>query len=362
MNLAIATYATEKYSYALPNVGRRIASALHYANINKGTFIFIGDKTEKIKESALLYIRDVLPSDFEFKFIALNLADKDKKNYKNDAQLLIAQMQQSAFVEARKLDCDYFWSIESDVLVSPNSLQVSLDMLAFDKGYYDVCMCPYPSQGGGSFLGGRGTYQKQIEEDFSDEERVVPEDLQKQLEERNKQIEDENFEPDEKWHEEGQELYKKVKECPPKENVFLANGKKWKKRGWLEYAYPAIGKGSVVPTDWVGLGCTLISRKALSYSNFDGYQGAGTQDLYLGWTFWKPNEINMCVTPHSICDHIIRKRGEDAEDQIFEDFIHVQGYHELEGELEGHLRQRHVPFYTFIAGEKYREPPKEDEQ
>lgn len=358
MKLAIATYATERYSYALPNVGRRIASAIYNAQIEDGIFIFVGDNSEKIKESALLHIGGVLPKSWVFRFIPLNLDDKELTNYKKGAQLLIAQMQTTAFAEARKENVDFFWSIESDVLVSPNSLQCSLDMLNFDNGYYDVAMCPYPSQGGGAFLGGRGTYEKHIEDDFSEEEKDIEEHILQELDDREKEVLQENFEPSKEWLDRGKELHDIVKKASPKQNVFTANGKKWKKRGWMEYAYPAIGKGSIVPTDWVGLGCTLLSRKALTLADFEGYQGEGTQDLYLGWNFWKPNNINMCVIPHCVCDHIVRRRGEGKDEQLWENFIHVLAYHEAEGECEGHLRQRHITFYNHTAGEK----PKEDIQ
>lgn len=361
MRLCIATYATERYDYALPNVGRRIASCLYHSNIQEGDFIFVGDNSEKIRESALLYIGDLLPEGFRFHFLPLNLADKSLKNYKEEAQLLIAQMQSSAFTYARKLNADYLWSIESDVLVPSNALSVSLDILKFDNGYYDVAMCSYPSQGGGAFLGGRGDYQHHIAEDFTEEEKELEEEIIEELENRKKQITEEGFEPTKEWYERGNELHEIIKKSPPKGNVFQANSKRWRKRGWMEFAYPAIGKGAILPTDWVGLGCTLLSKKALALAHFDGYEGKGTQDLYLGWTHWKPNGINMCVTTHVICDHIIRKRKENSEEQLWEDFTHVMAYHEQEGECIGHLRQRHVPFYRHIAGEKPK-IKKEDEK
>jgi hypothetical protein len=114
----------------------------------------------------------------------------------------------------------------------------------------------------------------------------------------------------------------------------------------MEYAYPGIGKGALLPTDWVGLGCTMLSRKALALAHFDGYQGKGTQDLYLGWNYWKPNDIKMCVSTHSICDHIIR--GRDGEEQLWDKFTHVRAFHEPEGEYKGHLRQDHVPFHNHV--------------
>lgn len=360
-NFVVATYATERYDYALPNFGRRFRSAIYQANQKSGTFIFIGDKSEKIKESALENIGKLLPKDWEFIFIPLDLADKDLKNYKDEAQLLIAQMQSRAFDEARMLGADYFWSLESDVLVAPNSLSVSKDILGFDNGYYDIVMCTYPSQGGGSFLGGFGSYRHAINEDFLPEEKELPEELEKEIEERKKQEEDPAFEPKKEWFERGLDLHDEVKKCPPKGNVFSLNAKNWRRRGWMEYAYPAMGKGCIMPTDWVGLGCTMMTKKALTLAHFDGYEGKGTQDLYVGWNFWKPNDLNMCVTTHSICDHIIRKRGE-GDTQLWDDFVHVQAYHEPEGEFKGHLRQRHLPFYTHLAGEKPKIEETEEEQ
>ena len=86
-----------------------------------------------------------------------------QKAYKDDAQLIIARIQQKAFSLARKLDADILWSIESDVLVPPNSLKVLLQALEFDDGYYGVGMVTYPN---GQFLGGRGNPQHHIAEDF----------------------------------------------------------------------------------------------------------------------------------------------------------------------------------------------------
>lgn len=346
----VATFATKRCDYALPNFGRRIASAIADSGISEGVFLFIGDKSEKIRESALLYIGGMLPKGWTFMFEAMDVHDDKLKNYKEDAQLLIAQMQGHGFAIARKHKASHFFSVEADVLVQPNSIRVALDCLHFDNGYYDVAMCTYPSQGGGPFLGGRGSQYKHIEEDIASEERDVPEDLKDKktaLEEKLKEAKEEEAEGIIK---ELRDCDDEIKKCPPFGNVYELNAKKWKKRGWMEYAYPAIGKGAIVPTDWVGLGATLLSRKALSLAHFDGYEGKGTQDLYLGWNRWKPAGINMCVTTHSICDHVVRKR--DGDDQLWDDFVHVHVYHELEGEYEGHLRQRHGKHYTFRAGEQ----------
>lgn len=342
-----ATYATKRYSYALPNFGRRVCAALAHSH-ESGTFIFVGDTSDLIYKLAEKHIRSNLPSGWEYEFIKLDICDDDLSNYKEDAQLLISQMQSAALTRARQLRASYFWSIESDVLVPHNALSTSMDCINFDNGYYDIAMCTYPSQGGGSFLGGRGSQYKHIEEDFEESEREIPKDLINKLKEHRKVKE---LDRDLSWHEANKEFDDKIKECPPKGNVYELNAKKWRKRGWMEYAYPAIGKGAILPTDWVGMGCTLLSEKALNLAHFDGYEGFGTQDLYLCWSRWKPSGINMCVNTHAICDHVIRKRGKDGE-QLWEDFVIMNAYHELDGEYEGHLRQRPSRLYTFESGEK----------
>jgi len=344
MLLTISTYATKRYKYALPNFGRRISASIVQSKIPNGLFIFVGDESEEIEKGSKKYVQDVLPSGWDFKLIQLPIEDDKLENYKEDAQFVIANLQSTAFTEARKLRATHFWSVESDVLVAPNALSVSMDCLKFDNGYYDVAMCTYPSQGGGPFLGGRGTLQHQIAEDFTQEEKEIPKKLLSEMSKREKQAKKEDFEPSEEWLKRGSEIHEEIKSSPPKGNVFDANAKKWRKRGWMEYAYPAIGKGAVVPTDWVGLGCTMLSERALSLAHFDGYEGKGTQDLYIGWRRWKQANLNMCVTTHAICDHVVRKR--DGENQLWEDFTLVHAYHETEGECEGHLRQHHIPFHT----------------
>ena len=350
--ITVATYATKRYNYALPNFGRRLASALSYSQESSGQVLFIGDKSEEIKESANEYVASQLPSGWDFRLIQMDIDDDKLRNYAEDAQLLIAQMQSEALSQARKDRTSYFWSLESDVLVPHNALNVSMDCLNFDMGFYDVAMCTYPSQGGGPYLGGRGTYQRQIEDDVAESERDVPKELQKKKKDLQKEIAKEKEEKKiSVLIEEIQKVDEEIKTCPPRGNVYELNAKEWRKRGWMEYAYPAIGKGAIVPTDWVGMGCTMLTEKALAMAHFDGYEGKGTQDLYLGWTRWKPSGLNLCVTTHAICDHVIRKRGE-GDEQLWHDFVIVNAYHEPEGIYKDHLRQRHAPLYTFKAGER----------
>lgn len=347
--IIISTYATKRYAYALPNFGRRLAATLSASQESGGLFLFVGDQSDIIEEKAYRHIAENLPSGWDFELMQLPIEDSNLKNYKEDAQLLIAQMQSAAMTKARQLRASIFWSLESDVLVPHNAFSVSLDILNFDEGYYDIAMCSYPSQGGGAFLGGRGDYRHQIGTDFEESERDVPDELLERKKKHDELGTDSKNRTDD-WMEVAREIDKEIKNCPPVGNVYELNGKHWRARGWMEYAYPAIGKGAIVPTDWVGMGCTMLSEKALSMAHFDGYEGKGTQDLYLGWTRWKPNGLNMCVTTHAVCDHVIRRR--DGDDQLWDNFEIVSAYHEPEGDYIGHLRQRNAPLYTFEAGEK----------
>lgn len=270
-----------------------------------------------------------------------------QKPYKDNAQLIIARIQQKAFSLARDLNADVFWSIESDVLVPPNALKVLLQALEFDDGYYGVGMVTYPN---GQFLGGRGTPQNPIAEDFSEDERILTTEIKKEIKKRDdkiKELKEKKQKPSDIELREWDELNKKVKNCPPVGNIFEVQAKGWKKRGWLESAYPAIGRGAILPTDWVGLGCTIMNKKALSLATFEGYELKGTQDLFLCWSRWHPADIRMCVIPHILCSHVKRKVGEDGK-RTDEIEIH-EAYHELTGEYAGHIRWRPRKYINFNA-------------
>jgi len=139
-----------------------------------------------------------------------------------------------------------------------------------------------------------------------------------------------------------------VKKCPPKGNVFELNAKKWRRRGWFDNAHPGLGKGAVLETDWTGMGCTLMSGKALASAAFDGYDGKGTQDLFLNWRRWKPNDLRFCVIPHCVCEHVVSANDGDRK-------VHAFAHHEPLGECQGHLRVQHRPFYKFDGADAYDE-------
>jgi hypothetical protein len=298
--------------------------------------ILVTDKESKKKI-------DKITEGFEKDILSIDL-EESGEHYKKDRQILIATLQSVGFDRARNWGCDYLWSVEADVLVPHNALSVSLQMLDFDDGYYDVSFVTYPSQGGGSFLGGYGSYTNPIAEDFLPEERIVPSKLKillESCEERlnNKDISRESFEKENKRM---SRIHEKIKKCPPIGNVFELNAKKWRRRGWLDHSHVGTGRGAVIETDWTGLGCTLMSKKAASLAHFDGYDGGGTQDLYLNWNKWHPEGLRFCCITHTVCDHVVR--DDDAEGGL----ITLKAYHETEGETRGHLRYRRTPFHKFI--------------
>jgi hypothetical protein len=371
MKLGISVCATKSYTYAMGSQARRVAACINTAKIEGGDIIIVGDESKEI-ENVCNYWTAILPLGWKIHLVKDKNFIEGGENYKQQAQLLIAAMRTTAHTLAIKLQVDYLWSLDSDTLPHANALRVMLDTLKFDGGYYNVAMCPYPNV---ALLGGRGTLQNQIAEDFLIEERSVPNKLKTVYEECEKRVsgkklpywdcihDDKTIFRTAKWvdAEEFQQKYlkfydknkiqklhekehkrfirlkEKIKSCAPIGNVFALNSKKWRKRGWLENAYPAIGKGSIVPTDWVGFGCTLMDSKALQLAYFEGYDGAGTEDLYIGWNRWYPNGIKMAVLPHCPADHVIwakKKGGSEKEYTLY------NMYHETEGECVGHIRTR----------------------
>lgn len=357
MRLAVTVCATENYCYAGKTLGRRVAANISLAELTEpGLVIIAGDDSQACKNMVKAW-KAALPTKWEIRHLVVASEKKGDENYKAGAQMLIARLRGAAFSEARLWNADYCWSLDSDTLPPPNALLCSLEMLQFAKGYYSISSCPYPN---GLFLGGRGTPQHPIAEDFLDKERILTDDLKKEQTELD--VEDKALaaeaaktepgkvtEPSQEWKDRlaalqkrAEEFKKKVRECPPDGNVFAVNGKYgWRPRGWFDYAYPGIGKGSVVPSDWCGFGCTTMNKVALSYADFTGYDGAGTEDLYIVWRRWWTQGLRINVIAHCPCDHVIHDRKKGGDDRVY---TLVQAYHETEGECVGHLRTRSVPW------------------
>lgn len=347
MKLSIYTTSTTGFERAIETQARRVCAALKLQNKiaeENVQIVLITDAAKAMQDGYETY-KKCLP-----KATVKIHADKRLKSqhlyYKTNAQLLIAQMRTIGTKEALAWDSDFCLSLDGDVLPPHNAIRCMLDMLDFDAGYYGVAFCPYPSHGGGSFLGGRGTHYNPILPDSYEDEKDVPDDLLNRRKELQEAAEKE--ENNEETIKEIHAINKQIREMPPKDNVFALNSNKWRRRGWFDMAYPAIGKGAIVPVDWTGFGCTMMNREALALCDWSGYEGKGTEDLYVNFQRWEANGVRMCCIPHCPCDHVVRNpdKNEGAET-----FIHVHTGHERDGEYVGHLRQWRGRWFNHLPGE-----------
>ena len=225
--IATVIVATKSYLDQLEVCLRRTRAALqHEQSEFEHRLIMV---TDRESESRV----DEMTKHFDGKEIIAIDMEESGEHYKRDRQILIASLQSTGFDAARHWGCDYRWSVEADVLVPHNALSVSLDMLRFDGGYYDVSFVTYPSQGGGSFLGGYGSYRNPIAEDYLPEERVLPDKLKLLLDSCEQRLKDKDItrEAAEKEHRRMGRIHEKIKKCPPSGNVFELNAKGWRRRG-----------------------------------------------------------------------------------------------------------------------------------
>lgn len=330
MKLSIALFATSKYLHVWKYHVRRMLSAA--AHIPSAHLVYVSNLDKKCLEAAK-FLKKECPNAWQIEHIALDVCD-DGEKYKQDSQLAIARLQGEAFAACRRAQADFVWTVESDVLVPPESLRMmewALRMPQEDgTPYYDIAMCTYPN---GMFLGGHGDYQHPIAENFLPEEKKMSAELRKRYEKLKmdeKGFSRDNISPGEEWRKQFLDLHEEIKKCEPIGNIWEINAKHgWRRRGWMDFAYPGIGRGAIVPTDWVGLGCNLLSKRALALATFDGYDGKGTQDLFLCWRRWHPAGLRMTTITHAVCDHV-KVEG----DKI----VHYHAFHEPAGEARGHLR------------------------
>jgi hypothetical protein len=336
--ISIVTAATKSYLHVWPQLIRAIATAA--AHHVEAHFIFATDQSEEAKKAAE-YAKGRLPEGWKITVLNLPITE-DEKSYKEAAQIRIAQLQGAAFEFARRIKSDLCWSVESDTIPTADALRVlewTLQMPdALGDPYYDIAAATYPN---GLFLGGFGSYQSQINEDFLPKERKLKPRLTLLLEaceSRLKETKDRNVA--EKEMKRMGRLREWVKKSPPDGTIWEVTAKYgWRRRGWMDFAYPGIGLGAVVPSDWCGLGCTLLSKKALALADFNGYVGKGTQDLFLCWSRWHPAGLRIASVPHVACDHI-KRREQNGKNEI----VHHVAWHDTTPEHFGHLRQREQPF------------------
>jgi hypothetical protein len=323
--IAIGVAATKSYLYAWQQCLRSIAAtAAHETDVH---FILATDESDEGKR-AEIQAKQELPEGWKVTVIRLAGMEGDSKDYKEAAQMRIAALQGALFSFARaKVRADLFLSVESDTVLPANALRVLQWTLQMPKAdgspLYDIAAGTYPN---GLFLGGFGSPQNPIAEDFLPNERKLPRRLMFLLEESKKRGD----------HERYARLMQKAKKCPPDGNIWEVTAKHgWRRRGWMDFAYPGIGEGAVVPSDWCGLGCTLMSKHALALADFAGYDGRGTQDLFLCWHRWHPAGLRIACVPHVVCDHI-KRDGEKI--------VHYRAYHEQNPDYKGHLRVRKQDF------------------
>lgn len=346
MKLVITVAATSSYCYAMKTLASRVAANLTAAKwTTAGIAIIAGDNSKELK-AAIQHWRDILPKDWDVIHVNAGQENPAAANYKVEAQLLIGKLRSAAFAATRKENADLCWSLDSDTLPPANALRCMVDMLKFDDGYYSISACPYPNE---LFLGGRGTQFNQISPDFLDSERKIPEDLQAEIDALKKEAAEtdptKKSEPPPEWIERKKKVDERLSQCPPDGHIWQVIGKfGWRQRGWLDNAYPGIGRGSVVPSDWCGFGCTLMNREALSLANFEGYDGQGTEDLFVVWNRWWPAGLRINAITHCPCDHVIwsKKKGGSPEEYTL-----IRSYHEMHGDAVGHLRTRKQPWKEF---------------
>lgn len=400
MKLAITICATKSYTYAMVAQARRVQGMLLQCERLRGTsgvVILVGDSCPDMEATERLYREELLPANWEVKYIKGDFHD-GYKNYQHSAQLVIARMRSVAFAEARRRDVDACLSLDSDVLPQAHSLDVMLHSLEFDRGYYSVATCPYPSQGGGDFLGGRGIPENPILPDVYPDERLIPAPLRARLDAHDIRLKELGGKPDPDWLKQHDKLREAIERCPLKGDVFFRNSstgvtpfvevlkervrahygkqgglgwsksedphvaaflaevetlaKEWKptgfrRRGWCSSAYPAIGLGAMLPTDWCGFGCTTMNREALALAQFDGYDGSGTEDLYIVFKRWHRAGLRISLLTHCPVDHVIRNGKKKGR------YTLLQAHHEdRNAECVGHLRLEHRPWFQQTEGEE----------
>jgi hypothetical protein len=349
--IAITVSATKGFLHAWLQCLRGISSACSHHK--EAHFIFSTDESKESEAAAELARRE-LPEGWKVSVLKFPF-EEDEKDYKEAAQIRIAKLQGAGFAFAKKLRADQCLVVESDTILPANALRMmewTLQMPdAEGNPYYDIAACTYPN---GLFLGGFGTPQHQIAEDFLPSERkmkprikLVHDKCKDRLDAASHMIHKDFTHDQEKrkliLEKEGKRMARIMdrikKSCPPDGNVWEINAKHgWRRRGWMDFAYPGIGEGAIVPSDWCGLGCTLLSKKALQLADFNGYEGKGTQDLFLCWHRWHPAGLKIACIPHSPCDHI--KKQSDGK------IVHYRSFHEQMGECKGHLRMKAQPFIS----------------
>lgn len=351
--LAVTICATQKYQYAMRAQARMVQANLHRLKLPI-CVILVGDR--KLRDVQQFYQELFAGHEPKVEVVVVeDFAEKPgQKNYDNSAQLLIAQMRTAAFARARTFGATLCWSLDSDVIPKSAACFETLRWLLDIPGsYYEVAIAPYPSQGGGDYLAGRGTPEHPILPDFAQEEKKVPAELS----ERKKANEEALAKtaagavPDKALMEEREKIRKEMEACEPAGNVWEMCAKfGWRRRGWTSAAFPALGRGAFVRTDWCGFGCTLMTARALDECDFTGYEGGGTEDIFVCFNRWHQVDIRIGAALHEPAFHVSRR----SDGRHYASFVRfVTDADETKGECVGHLRTFHKPFYQHDPGEEF---------
>jgi len=348
MKLAITIPVTQSYAYALHSQARDIQANISYAGIDFKDVHLILITNKHWGPDCYDYYSELMPG-INMHHVQIEIKDHNEKNYKESAAHTVYTLRMYGFAKARSLQVDFLWSLDSDVLIKANALKAMLWTLEFDNNWFGVASCAYQSNGGANnnFLFGYGNYTRHILPDYYPEERKVPKrylDLKEKLEKELKT--NKNSDRFTKIFKTLHWLDKRIEKYPPIDNVFGLSAKfGYKKRGWSENAMP--GVTGICPVDWIGLGCCVISKKALDLvSGGHGYGLQGTDDLFIIYNYWRPNNIRIAAIPMIPSSHVIRNK-ENGQLRV------LHSYLETEGECAGHLRTKIAPFYEFKSGESF---------
>lgn len=339
--LAITNYATQSFSHGLPAQPGLVFQNLRLAAIApaESVFILAGDDSAEVARGFAAYEAVLGKAGVKCERLILPVDERKGEQHNTNGNLIIAALQDAAWNAARLHGAELCLSLESDILPPANALRTMRSVLDFDGGWYDVVMATYPNT---AFLGGHGDPAHWIAPNAHEDERQLSEEHQKLIAARNERLK-QPAPLNEAENAAFAALAADIAKQPAEGNVFQRNAKHgWRPRGWFEEAYPALGLGALVPTQWVGLGCTLMSRRALDLAQFTGYAGHGTQDLWLCWRVWHPAGLRLAVTSHAVCSHI-----KPASDEVAKTGARWQLHyarHELGGAAHGHLRQEVVPW------------------
>lgn len=335
MKIAITCYATASFGYLLLKQAPMIVAAIRYARLDPKDFIWIlaCDRSKEIAESSRRVLQLYTSVGMTTKLLPLDVGDNGSGKHNQNSNLVIAKLQEAAWNEAKMQGVDYIWSVEADILPQANTLRCLLDALQWDNQWYDIAMATYPND---DFLGGYGSPVQWIAPSTYPDERLLPAALAKKIEARERareRLASKNRPPSEEQIMAWQQLDIEVAKCPPRSNIFGLQASGWRPRGWISSAYPGIGLGALLPTAYVGLGCTLLSPRAFNLANWVGFQGKSTQDLWLCWRVWSAHGIRMAVTTHAVCSH---QKIRDGKMTL------LQAYHQVGGPTHGHLRVQRI--------------------